>query len=177
MQQPVLRLDTMDLESELARDKCELDLTFISAEKLDDKYLNRFILCLQDDNAQPCPMNAMLKIHQGIAEARVNFENTEKAYVQGGNLDHATYELSQAHTQEAMATVNQDLDQIVKKTEEINKQRATSDAKILDLRRKIEIAQHQIELCTILSPGSGKVVIHVASGIFVEKGDLLFEVV
>jgi multidrug resistance efflux pump len=175
--QPVLRLDTIDLESELARYKCELDLTLISAEKQDDKYLNRFTICLQDDNGQPCPLNAMLKIHQGIAEARIILEDVEKVHVLAGTLDEATYHLSQAHTQDALATIQQDLGQIAKKTDEINKQRANNEAKISDLRRKIEITQHQIELRTVPSPGSGKVAIHVVPGIFVEKGDLLFEVV
>jgi predicted deacylase len=63
-----------------------------------------------------------------------------------------------------------------KQTNQIAMKRAKNDAEKTELREKIRISKTQIERCAILSPSAGTIQLHVVESIFVEKGDLLFEV-
>jgi multidrug resistance efflux pump len=173
----VLRLDTLDLESELARYKCELDLASISAEKLDTKYLNRFVLCLELDDSAPCPLNALLKIHQNIGQALNRLEADVRRRALASFVSGEAQDRISSRVQEAVAKVEQDLHQIAKTTNEIQEQQSTNEAKQSDLRLKIQITERQIELCTLLAPGPGTLVVHAWPETFVERGDLLFEVI
>jgi multidrug resistance efflux pump len=176
-QQPVLHLDPLDFESELAKYECDLDLTLISDKKLRDQYLNQFVICLQGsvDN-QVCPLNTLLRLKREIFATAINVANDIETAVPGGAAMEADLELATSQVDKQAASVNQTLHQIAKMTDQIREQRALNEAKILSLRRQIEITQHQIELYTIVAPSAGSVAVKIFSDMFVEKGDLLFEI-
>ena len=175
-EQAVLRLDTLDLTSELARYQCELDLENISAQRLDDNYLNRFVLCVQSAADQSCPLNKLLEMRRQAADASVNEGYNVQTYYEAGTKSETDVLQANARTEKRVAAVEQTLDDIDKTTTKIRERRALNEAKIARYRKQIDVVQRQIELCTILAPGNGRVTVPVVPGIFVEKGDLLFEI-
>ena len=121
-------------------------------------------------------MNTKLKLHQGVAETRVHVEEVIENGVIAGTNNQENYKLSKSHTLREVAAINQILHQMAKTADEVKREREISSARMLSLRKQIEITQHQIQLCTIVAPGSGRLAMLALPDTFVEKGDLLFEV-
>lgn len=182
-QQPVLLLDRLDLESELAKRRCELDLARISAERLEDDYVKRFVLCTSgvpaDDppGSTACPLNKIEDFRFKVFDAANKFDDWEKSYLEVGNILPMQYDLYHADTLKAAAALVKAREELAKVSSQVAEQRTSGDAKISALQKQITIIEEQIALCNIVAPGYGRLVVHVFPEMFVEKGDLLFEVV
>jgi multidrug resistance efflux pump len=166
-QQPVLILDTSELEEELARYNGRAGLAKISAERLTDAYLNQFVTG---------PLNQLIALRtQDEQNAQRTAEQVQNQY-DAGIASQLDTEQATSSTQKASAQRFSAIDTLSKKNVQIVQERAKSAAEINDLQQKIAILQVQIKLSTILSPRAGVLQLNVTTGIFVEKGDVLFEV-
>jgi multidrug resistance efflux pump len=167
--QPVLNLDTLDLEWELASYEEKLELANLSAERLADDYTTRFVTG---------PMNQAITFRQeNETFAEAIFEITRKEFNAGyADINAADLDTADSNLHKAIAQKFSAVDALAKKKNQLAMEQAKNDAERLELGEKITIAKTQIERCSILSPSDGTIWLHVAEGMFVEKGDLLFEV-
>jgi multidrug resistance efflux pump len=166
--QPVLLLDTLDLEWELASYEEKLELANLSTQRVTDDYVTQFVTR---------PISQLIASRKEAETfAQKIFDTTQNFFKAGANVSAADVQTAQSHLNKTSAQKFSAIDALAKKNSQIAVERAKNDAEKTELRKKIRIVKTQIERCSILSPGAGTIQLHVAEGIFVEKGDLLFEV-
>lgn len=167
-QKPVLLLDTLDLELELAKYEGKLELADLSAQRLADEYVTQFVTG---------PMNQVIGFRgQSEAFAQEVAQIATNKFGAGFPTGAPDQQQSLSHLNKTSAQKSLAIDALAKKQEQITVERAKNDAEKTELQKKIAAVNNQIQFCSILSPISGVLRLHVAEGIFVEKGDILFEV-
>jgi multidrug resistance efflux pump len=166
--QPVLILDTLDLDWELASYEEKLVLANLSSQRLADEYITQFVTG---------PIKQLIESRkEDETFAQSIFDTTQDLFKAGLNVGAADVKTAESHLNNTSAQKFSAIDALTKKNSHIAAERAKNDAEKTELREKIRIVKTQIHSCSILSPRAGTIQLHVAEGVFVERGDLLFEV-
>jgi hypothetical protein len=163
----VLKMDTKNLEFELVKYQGEIEKRAIYSERLDPGYINDFVLTpmkqLQDMYAQSFTDVSLILEHQ-------------KAEAELGLAILSDLEIAQAVVDDTTAKQAAAAESILKKTAEIDAERSRIEAEINKLKQQIVLTEQQIRNATIKALNRGCVIMKTNCNVFVERGDLLFEV-
>jgi biotin carboxyl carrier protein len=192
MGEPILMLDTLELENELARYRAKAEIARILAERFSDNYLNEFEFC-SDQSLVPasiascdqlkflsvshdCPKDQLVNIRK---QAETLQEERHRFLVDNFNVGRATHwdvtrSMKAIDQRGAMRFEAEDTRK--KDVAEILKDREKTKAEIVSFETRAEIVENQIKLANIVAPKGGTVRLYVVPGIFVERGDPLFDI-
>lgn len=162
--QPILKLDSLDFERELQKAQFQLKLLDIAAERLTDDYLNDFVYG---------PMQSMIDFRSKVMDERAAVRDYVATDV---GSDPAKIADAEAKLDAANAEKLNAVDSLARKKLDVANQKQDKEAEHAQATQSVGFMQKLIELSTLVAPVTGKVSVRTVAGVFVEKGDLLFEI-
>jgi hypothetical protein len=146
----------------------QLRVLDVAAERFTDDYLNSYVFG---------PMQAMVDLRtKTLNDFKTVAEWLEKQRKYVGNVSEQEFKENEAEAKEAIAEEANALDAIEKKKTEIDKEKVDNEVERAQLIKSVELIHNMLRLSILASPRGGKVNVRVVAGVFVEKGDLLFEI-
>jgi multidrug resistance efflux pump len=167
--QPVLKMGSLEVERQLMRYSMQLKILDLTDERLTSEYLDKYVFG---------PMEALKSFRQstvGTASASLDWLQGQQRF--SGAVSQQDIQKAEAGEKEQDAELLNSDDSLAKKKLDIEKQKAAAQIERAQLTKTVALMRNLIEISTIVSPSSGRVQFHTVAGVFVEKGDLLFEVV
>lgn len=163
----VLTLDTTNLELELSKYKSDLAKKNIYAEKLNEQYFSEFI------QAPMTELKTMYKDSLGDRERINNFVwfQTSIGHTELYDLQIATAAMLDIQAKIALAEENEQ-ETIFKNQNEFTK----NQEEITKLQKQIGTVLNQIATSKIYARKAGCLIMKTVSDVFVERGDVLFEI-
>jgi len=162
--QPILKLDSLNFEREQQKAQVHLRLLDIAAERLTDDYLNAFVYG---------PMQSMITFRSTVVSDRQAMRDDVAGRI---GVPQPTIDGAEAKLDEAKAELSNAVDSLARKKLEIAKQKLDKEAERTQLTQSVQFMQRLIDLSTIVAPVAGKIDLGTVAGVFVERGDLLFEI-
>jgi hypothetical protein len=161
--EPILKLSTLEWDRELQKLGFQIRILDIASERMTDDYVNTYVLG---------PMEAMVNYR------KTNVDNYQFIFDYTWSLigvGDAEVKQAQTKVDDAKAEMANAVDALEIKKRDIAKQKADKETDRLQLVRSVELIKNLIKLSTILAPRPGRFELKAFEGVFVEKGDLLFE--
>jgi multidrug resistance efflux pump len=164
----ILRLDTSDLEMKKARYEVDRSKLARYSEQLTPDYTQKFLIA---------PIDYLLMKYSGSFDNANRIVDFVHLQVNVGHMLLKDLEKVTANLDDMLALISTASESKEKKTDEITSEQATVAAQLDRYSKMINLVQKQIGEAAIDALADGCVVMHVEAGIFVERGDLLFDVV
>lgn len=169
----ILVLDTSYWRKEYDKLQLQSKLLDINAERLSQEYVDKYILGPLNANIQKARTLEANDSHiKAFIESALQLKVSDSEGLLSLQLTTAEIELDKARASTESAS-----DALATKLIDLEKERADLADERMHLAASLHDFQSLIELSALGAPIDGTLRIHASAGVFVEKGDLLFEIV